>query len=69
MDQGGCLQGEIGVDEAERDLDGLVIWHEAPFAVGANLMQVTEAIKAGQFELLEKTVAKFRVKAERNNFV
>lgn len=55
------LDGVIeSVARAERDLDGLVIWHEAPFAVGANLMQVTEAIKAGQFALLEKTVAKFQ---------
>ncbi len=45
---------------AERDLDGLVIWHEAPFAVGANLQQVAEAFKAGKFDLLEKTVAKFQ---------
>jgi len=55
------LDGVIeSVARAERDLDGLVIWHDAPFAVGANLMQVTEAIKAGQFALLEKTVAKFQ---------
>jgi 3-hydroxyacyl-CoA dehydrogenase len=48
------------VARAERDLDGLVIWHEAPFAVGANLQQVAEACKAGQFDRLEKTVAKFQ---------
>ncbi len=48
------------VARAERDLDGLVIWHEAPFAVGANLAQVAEACKAGQFDMLEKTVAKFQ---------
>ncbi|MDD3354080.1 3-hydroxyacyl-CoA dehydrogenase/enoyl-CoA hydratase family protein [Zoogloea sp.] len=48
------------VARAERDLDGLVIWHEAPFAVGANLAQVAEACKAGQFDRLEKTVAKFQ---------
>ncbi|RTL31945.1 MAG: 3-hydroxyacyl-CoA dehydrogenase/enoyl-CoA hydratase family protein [Rhodocyclaceae bacterium] len=48
------------VARAERDLDGLVIWHEAPFAVGANLQQVVEACKAGQFDMLEKTVAKFQ---------
>ncbi len=48
------------VARAERDLDGLVIWHEAPFAVGANLQQVAEAFKAGKFDLLEKTVAKFQ---------
>ncbi|MCP5308910.1 MAG: 3-hydroxyacyl-CoA dehydrogenase/enoyl-CoA hydratase family protein [Zoogloeaceae bacterium] len=45
---------------AERELDGLVIWQSAPFAVGANLAQVTEAIKAGQFGMLEQTVAKFQ---------
>ena len=55
------LDGVIeAVARAERDLDGLVVWHDAPFAVGANLMQVTQAIQAGQFELLEKTVAKFQ---------
>ncbi|WP_374492334.1 3-hydroxyacyl-CoA dehydrogenase/enoyl-CoA hydratase family protein [Zoogloea sp.] len=48
------------VARAERDLDGLVIWHEAPFAVGANLAQVAEACKAGQFDMLERTVAKFQ---------
>ncbi|QID16730.1 3-hydroxyacyl-CoA dehydrogenase/enoyl-CoA hydratase family protein [Nitrogeniibacter mangrovi] len=55
------LDGVIeAVARAERDLDGLVIWHDAPFAVGANLMQVTEAIKAGQFDRLERTVARFQ---------
>lgn len=48
------------VARAERDLDGLVVWHEAPFAVGANLQQVAAACQAGEFELLEKTVAKFQ---------
>ncbi|MCB1911781.1 MAG: enoyl-CoA hydratase/isomerase family protein, partial [Rhodocyclaceae bacterium] len=48
------------VARAERDLDGLVIWQAAPFAVGANLAQVTDAIRAGQFDLLERTVAKFQ---------
>ena len=46
--------------EAERSLDGLVIWHEAPFAVGANLQQVADACAAGKFDLLEKTVEKFQ---------
>lgn len=55
------LDGLIeAVARAERELDGLVLWHEAPFAVGANLQQVSEAIQAGQFDLLEKTVAKFQ---------
>ena len=55
------LEGVLeAVARAERDLDGLVIWHEAPFAVGANLAQVAEACKAGQFEMLEKMVATFQ---------
>ncbi|HPC58869.1 MAG TPA: enoyl-CoA hydratase/isomerase family protein, partial [Kiritimatiellia bacterium] len=45
---------------AEDHLDGLVLWHEAPFAVGANLQQVAAAIAAGQFDLLEATVEKFQ---------
>ena len=48
------------LSRAERDLDGVVIWHEAPFAVGANLMQVAEAIKLGEFNRLERNVAKFQ---------
>ncbi len=48
------------VAQAERDLDGLVLWHEPPFAVGANLQQVLDAIAAGKFDLLESTVAKFQ---------
>ncbi len=55
------LDGLIeAVARAERDLDGVVLWHEAPFAVGANLQQVAEACKAGEFERLERTVAKFQ---------
>ena len=55
------LDGVIAaVREAEETLDGVVIWHEAPFAVGANLQQVTDAIAAGQFDLLEQTVEKFQ---------
>ncbi|TVT45306.1 MAG: 3-hydroxyacyl-CoA dehydrogenase/enoyl-CoA hydratase family protein [Denitromonas halophila] len=55
------LDGVIeAVARAERDLDGLVVWHDAPFAVGANLMQVAEALKAGEFDLLERTVDKFQ---------
>ena len=48
------------IARAERDLDGLVIWQPAPFAVGANLQQVSEACRAGQFDLPEKMVAKFQ---------
>ncbi|MBL8444815.1 MAG: 3-hydroxyacyl-CoA dehydrogenase/enoyl-CoA hydratase family protein, partial [Zoogloeaceae bacterium] len=48
------------IERAERELDGLVIWHEAPFAVGANLQQVGEACRAGEFDRLERTVARFQ---------
>src|SRR5574337_678955 len=48
------------VARAERDLDGLVIWHEAPFAAGANLKQVADAVRADEFDALEKTVAQFQ---------
>lgn len=55
------LDGVIAaVRQAESTLDGVVVWHEAPFAVGANLAQVSEAIAAGQFDMLEKTVEKFQ---------
>jgi 3-hydroxyacyl-CoA dehydrogenase len=48
------------IARAESDLDGLVIWHEAPFAVGANLMELTQACRDGQLDLIERMVAKFQ---------
>ena len=48
------------IARAERELDGLVIWHAPPFAVGANLAQVTEALAAGQFDRLEQNVVRFQ---------
>jgi 3-hydroxyacyl-CoA dehydrogenase len=48
------------VARAEAGYQGLVVWHEAPFAFGANLKEVAEAIKAGDFALLEKYVAEFQ---------
>ena len=55
------LDGLIAaVRQAETTLDGVVLWHEAPFAVGANLQQVSEACMAGKFDLLENTVEKFQ---------
>jgi 3-hydroxyacyl-CoA dehydrogenase len=54
----------IGLQEsvamAESTLDALVIWQEAPFAVGANLAEALGAIKAGQFEQFEAMVARFQ---------
>ncbi|WP_295009576.1 3-hydroxyacyl-CoA dehydrogenase/enoyl-CoA hydratase family protein [uncultured Dechloromonas sp.] len=55
------LDGVIAaVRQAEGSLDGVVVWHEAPFAVGANLQQVGAAIAANQFDILEATVEKFQ---------
>jgi 3-hydroxyacyl-CoA dehydrogenase len=48
------------IGRAEAELAGLVIWHEAPFAVGANLAQVAEACAAGDFDRLDATVAAFQ---------
>ena len=48
------------IARAEADYQGLVLWHEAPFAFGANLKEVVEAIKAGQFDLLEAYVGEFQ---------
>ncbi|RTL58098.1 MAG: 3-hydroxyacyl-CoA dehydrogenase/enoyl-CoA hydratase family protein [Rhodocyclaceae bacterium] len=48
------------VAKAEAEFDGLVLWHEAPFAVGANLQEVLEACQAGRFDELEAMVAKFQ---------
>ena len=54
----------IGVQEAirraEAEFKGVVFWHEAPFAFGANLKEVTAAIKEGQFDLLEGYIAEFQ---------
>ena len=45
---------------AERECDGVVFWHEAPFAVGANLKEIVAAVEAGQFDVLEQQVAAFQ---------
>ena len=44
-----------------------MVWHEAPFAVGANLQQVGEACTAGAFDLLEATVEKFQRASQTGN--
>ena len=49
------------ISMAESDLDGLVLWHEPPFCVGANLKLVAQACKAGEFDRLEKIVAQFKL--------
>jgi 3-hydroxyacyl-CoA dehydrogenase len=53
------------IDEAERHFDALVIWHEAPFAVGADLKAAIESLKAGQFDEFERMVALFQHTSQR----
>lgn len=48
------------IDLAEKEYRGLVIWHEAPFAVGANLVKALESLKAGRLEEFEAMVALFQ---------
>jgi 3-hydroxyacyl-CoA dehydrogenase len=48
------------VARAEADYRGLIIWHEAPFAFGANLKEVTEAVNAGKFDLLTEYLGQFQ---------
>ncbi len=48
------------VARAEADFSALVLWHEAPFAFGANLKEVAEAIAAGAFDLLDTYVGEFQ---------
>jgi 3-hydroxyacyl-CoA dehydrogenase len=54
----------LGVQEAvaraEKELKGVVIWHEAPFAFGANLKEVTEGLAAKNFDLLDEYVGEFQ---------
>lgn len=45
---------------AEQELDGLVIWHPAPFAVGADLQQLGQACAAQNFDLLDQLIVKFQ---------
>ena len=53
------------IDEAERNFDALVIWHEPPFAVGANLKAALESLKAGRFDEFEQMVALFQQTSQR----
>jgi 3-hydroxyacyl-CoA dehydrogenase len=60
------LQGlNRALDEAEKGFDALVIWHEAPFAVGANLKAALESLKAGRFDEFEEMVALFQQTSQR----
>jgi 3-hydroxyacyl-CoA dehydrogenase len=48
------------VARAEAEFAGLVLWHEPPFAVGANLKQVADGCKDKAIDFLEATVTKFQ---------
>jgi 3-hydroxyacyl-CoA dehydrogenase len=45
---------------AEEDFDGLVIWHPAPFGVGADLSELLALTKAGKWDEVERLVAHFQ---------
>jgi 3-hydroxyacyl-CoA dehydrogenase len=51
---------QAAIAKAEADLAGLVLWREAPFAVGANLAQVAEVCATGDIAALERLVAEFQ---------
>ena len=58
---GAVIDGlQEAVARAEADFDALVLWHSAPFAVGANLQEVSDACAAGRFDELEQMVEKFQ---------
>jgi len=60
------LQGlNRAIDEAEKHFDALVIWHEAPFAVGANLKAALESLQGGRIDEFERMVALFQQTSQR----
>jgi 3-hydroxyacyl-CoA dehydrogenase len=58
----GVLDGLLqALDRAEREFAGLVIWQERePFSLGANLAELAPAIERGEWEGIERIVAKFQ---------
>ncbi|WP_418647917.1 3-hydroxyacyl-CoA dehydrogenase/enoyl-CoA hydratase family protein [Thauera butanivorans] len=46
--------------KAEAELDGLVIWHDAPFAIGADLKEIAAALEAGRTAELAAYVERFQ---------
>ena len=51
---------QAALAHAEAELDGLVIWHEAPFAVGADLKEILAAVDAGETAKLAAYVERFQ---------
>jgi 3-hydroxyacyl-CoA dehydrogenase len=55
------LEGVLSaVAMAEKSFDGLVMWQEAPFSVGANLKEFLADSQAGCFEALDQMLIKFQ---------
>ena len=48
------------IARAETDYRGLVLWQEAPFAFGADLKEVSEAVAAGQYDRLTDVIEQFQ---------
>lgn len=48
------------VARAEADFDGLVIWHPAPFGVGANLTELLEFARTDNWDAIDRAVAHFQ---------
>jgi 3-hydroxyacyl-CoA dehydrogenase len=60
------LEGVLqALDLAEKDFKAAVIWHEAPYAVGANLVKALEALQAQKYDEFETMVAKFQATSMR----
>ncbi len=53
------------IDEAERGFDALVLWHEPPFAVGADLKAALEALEAGRYDEVDRMIALFQSTTQR----
>ncbi len=58
----GVLQA---LDLAEANYQAVVIWHEAPYAVGANLAKALEGLQAEKYAEFEAMVAKFQATSMR----
>ena len=57
----GVVEGiRQAVDQVEAEFDGLVIWHHAPFGVGADLSELIALAKAGKWDEADRLVANFQ---------
>jgi len=57
----GVVDGILdAVAQAEADFDGLVVWHRAPFGVGADLSELLSFAKAGRWDDVDRAVARFQ---------